>query len=135
MDTSFHWVWARFPLASSWEQTSVYPSFQTTDEDWDGNQKPQDDFKSCCPIFSLPGVNCSPQTWGHCRIQNCIKECQVVFFPPPWENNTDTSTLYSFLSSFSQHSHLDSESPTNAQMPKITEFFPCRLCAQPAANL
>ena len=96
-------------------------------------QKPQDDLKSCCPIFRLLGVSCSPHTWGHSRIQNCIKECQVVFSPLPRENDTDVGTLYSFLSPFSQH--LNSESPTNAQRPKIIDFFPWRSCSLPATNL
>lgn len=30
-DKSFHWAWAQFPQASSQEQTSVYPTFQTTE--------------------------------------------------------------------------------------------------------
>ena len=36
-------------------------------------------FQVMLSYFLSSGVNCSPQTWGHCRIQNCIKECQVVF--------------------------------------------------------
>lgn len=57
------------------------------------------------------------------------------FFPPPWENDADVGTIYSLLSPLSQH--LDSESPTNAQMPKITDFPHVKpvLCQPPICSL
>lgn len=56
-DESFHWVWAQFPQASSQEQTSVYPAFQTTEPAGQTPEARDDLSRPSC--FPPAGGSCS----------------------------------------------------------------------------